>query len=89
MGRVIQHATGEPVPQAEIAIEGVRSTLSDLNAGFVLTAPAGTVDITVQALGYASKTVTDVEVPAGDVSRSLSRRRAGPARKFMNFVDDA
>ena len=68
LGRVVEQSTGEPVAQAEVAVRGGPATLSDLNGRFVLTSvPAGTVDLTVQALGYGSKTVTGVEVPAGDV----------------------
>lgn len=44
-------------------------TLSDVNGRFILSSvPAGVVNIRVQALGCAIKTVTDVEVPAGDVA---------------------
>ncbi|MFO7895297.1 MAG: TonB-dependent receptor [Longimicrobiales bacterium] len=68
LGRVIEASTGELIPQAEVAALGGPSTLSDLNGRFMLSAvPAGVVNITVQALGYASKTVTAVEVQARDV----------------------
>ena len=68
LGKIVEQSTGEPVTQAEVSIQGGPSTLSDLNGRFILSSvPAGTVDITVQALGYAGKTVTGVDVPAGDV----------------------
>ena len=69
LGRVLEKSTGEPVSQAEVAVDGGPSTLTDLNGRFMLAAvPAGTVDITVQALGYASKTVTGVAAPTGELT---------------------
>lgn len=69
LGRVIEGATGEPIPRAHVRIESGPSTLSDLNGRFIFSAlPAGSTDITVQALGYASKTVTGVAIAAGDLT---------------------
>jgi hypothetical protein len=68
LGRILQASSAKPVTNAHVAIDGGRSTLSDLNGRFILqSVPAGTVDLTVQALGYATKTVTGVEVPESDV----------------------
>lgn len=68
LGRVVEAATGEPIAQAHVAIEGGPSTLTDLNGRFMFRGlAAGPVNLTVQTLGYASKTVTGVEVPANDV----------------------
>mgnify|MGYP001153476139 CR=1 FL=1 len=68
LGRVVEAATGEPLAQARVAIEGGPSTLTDLNGRIMFRGiGAGPVNLTVQTLGYASKTVTDVAVPAGDV----------------------
>jgi hypothetical protein len=69
LGRVIEGGTANPVPHAQVFIQDGPGTLTDLNGRFILAnVPAGTVDLTVQALGYAQKTVTGVEVAAGQVA---------------------
>ena len=49
--------------------DGSAGTLSDLNGRFVLpNVPAGHVSVTVESLGYATKTVTDVSVMPNQMS---------------------
>ena len=65
IGRVVSTQTGEPVPSVQVFVQGTSSgSLTDAGGRFVLTrVPAGVHSVTAQTLGYASKTVTDVEVP--------------------------
>ena len=78
-GRVVDAATGRPVAAARVAVQGLQLAA---NAGVdgrytIGGVPAGARTLTVTALGYASKTVTGVVVPAGgtatqDVSLSAA-----------------
>ena len=66
-GRVVDAATGRPVASARVAVQGLQLAA---NAGVdgrytIDGVPAGARTLTVTALGYASKTVTGVQVPAG------------------------
>lgn len=63
LGHVVDGGTGAPVPQAQVSVLEGPSTLSDLNGRFMFSrVRAGTVEVTVRALGYAVKTLTGVEV---------------------------
>lgn len=70
IGRVINASSAAPVAQAQVFVAGTNvGTLSDLNGRYVMGAvPAGSVDITVQNIGFATKTVTGVVVTAGEVT---------------------
>ncbi len=70
IGRVVNAANAAPVSQAQVFVAGTSiGVLSDLNGRYVLHAvPAGSVDVTVQVIGYATKTVTGVTVAAGEVT---------------------
>ncbi len=70
IGRVINANSAAPVPQAQVFVAGTSlGTLSDLNGRYVIGAiPAGSIDITVQNIGFATKTVTGVVVSAGEVT---------------------
>jgi len=69
IGRVVDAASAQPLAGVQVVVnDGVVGTLSDLNGRFVLVdVPAGTVSVTAQSLGYGTKTVTDLVVPAGEV----------------------
>lgn len=67
VGRVVSAQNGEPLSNAQVYIPdtGV-GTLSSLDGRFVLrSVPAGTVELRVDLLGFASKTVTGVQVQTG------------------------
>lgn len=67
-GRVVEASTGSPVAHAQVSVVGGAGMLSDLNGRFILgQVAAGVVDVSVQALGYAQKTVAGVDVAAGEV----------------------
>lgn len=70
IGRVVVAGTARAVTGAQVFVnDGVAGTLSDLNGRYVLTGvPVGAVDVTVQALGYGTKTVTGVRVAADEVT---------------------
>jgi len=69
IGRVVDAKDAQPLQGVQVVVnDGVVGTLTDLDGRFVLVGvPAGTVTLTAQSLGYGTKTVTDLEVPAGEV----------------------
>jgi len=76
-GRVTDAKTGEPLPGANIIIEGtLRGTASDVDGFFViLNVPPGTYDLTASMLGYQPMTVKNVKVEVDrttEVNFSLS-----------------
>lgn len=78
-GRVVDAATGRPVAAARVAVQGLQlAANAGVDGRYTITGvPAGPRTLTVTALGYASKTVTGVVVPAGgaatqDVSLSAA-----------------
>ncbi len=69
LGRVVEASSGNPIPSAEVQVAGGPSTVTDLNGRFIFRSiPAGVVDVTVQALGHASKTVRGVRVSVGEMT---------------------
>ncbi|HEU0013363.1 MAG TPA: TonB-dependent receptor [Longimicrobium sp.] len=78
-GRVVDAATGRPLPAARVAVPGAaRAASAGVDGRYTITGvPAGAQSLTVTLLGYATKTVTGVQVPAGgtatqDVSLSAA-----------------
>lgn len=68
IGRVLDASSAKPISGAQVYIEGGVGALSDLNGRYVLNdIPVGVVSITVQSLGYGTKTITDVAVTANQV----------------------
>lgn len=69
-GKVFSSQNGEPVASAQVFLDGAGAgALTDLNGRYVLDqVPAGTHAVTVQSLGYAQKTVSDVEVVSGETA---------------------
>lgn len=70
IGRLVDAASARPLTGAQVYVnDGVVGTLSDLNGRYVLSGvPVGEVDVTVQLLGYGTKTVTGVTVTADEVT---------------------
>ena len=70
VGRLVSQADGSPVDQAQLVVEGTGvGTMSDLNGRYVIrNVPAGTHAVRVEMLGYQTKTVTGIEVRAGQVT---------------------
>jgi hypothetical protein len=70
VGRVVDAGSGRPVPTAQVYIaDGSLGTLTDIDGRFLLVnVPAGPVDIMAQIIGFGTKTVTGVEVVAGQVT---------------------
>ena len=70
IGRVVDAASARPLVGAQVFVnDGVVGTLSDLNGRYVLSGvPLGQVDVTVQQLGYGTKTITGVTVAADEVT---------------------
>lgn len=70
VGRVVDGNTAQPIPSAQIQLDG--GTIGDLSAidgRFVLRrVPPGTYNVVVQMIGYATKTLTGVTVGPEDVA---------------------
>lgn len=70
-GRVTEAATGNPIPGAQIVLEGTRrGTLTNTEGRYVLlNVPEGTREVRVINLGYSSQSET-VTVTAGEASEA-------------------
>ena len=70
IGRIVEVGTARPITGAQVFVnDGVVGTLSDLNGRYVLSGvPLGEVNVTVQSLGYGTKTVTGVQVSGDEVT---------------------
>lgn len=70
-GQILDAETGRPLTGARIRLQGTRvEVLAGLEGRYSLVdLPPGTHSISVLMVGYASKTVTGIEVPAGGVVR--------------------
>ena len=81
VGRVLDVATGEPIPGAHVAITALGiSGRSDLTGRYTLLhVPAGTHTLTVRGIGYAEKSVTDVAVTEGAAVIELTGAGPGAA----------
>jgi outer membrane receptor protein involved in Fe transport len=64
IGSVIEKATGEPLPGANIYLEGTSmGAASDLSGKFIiLNVPPGTFQVTTSMIGYTKMTVSDVRI---------------------------
>lgn len=73
-GQVVHYATGEPVADARIIIGEFEARTSPLSVTgeegkFSNYVVEGTYDITIQARGYGSRTIRDVEIKAGKTKK--------------------
>jgi hypothetical protein len=67
-GVVTDSQTGLPVALATVSVPALGlSTTTDFDGYCWLEVPAGTVDLAVEAPGYTPKTVSALNIPAGDV----------------------
>ncbi len=64
-GQVTDASTGEPLVNATVFADVV-STSTDSNGNYTLPLPVGTYDVSAEAAGYVSETVTDVEIVANE-----------------------
>lgn len=66
-GRVLDASTGEPLPGANVVIEGTQlGTASDVEGNyFIIGVPVGTYDIQASFVGYSPQTVTGVAINSG------------------------
>tara|TARA_S200002703_G_scaffold108388_1_gene94180 strand:+ start:3309 stop:6059 length:2751 start_codon:yes stop_codon:yes gene_type:complete len=69
VGNIKNVTTNEPISDAQVFVNnGSTGALSDLNGRFIITrVPVGTVTITAQMIGYATKTITDIAVSGDQV----------------------
>ena len=79
VGKVIDAESGHPLVGAVVEVVGTSlQTTSGIEGRYTLTqVPAGANSLRVRMIGYLSKTVTGVEVPAGN---SVAQDLALPAR---------
>src|SRR5689334_16255986 len=66
VGRVIDSETGRGLPGAQITVEGsTNAVLAGVDGRYLLQrVPSGEVDLRIEMLGFATKTVAGVVVPA-------------------------
>lgn len=66
VGRIVEAGTGRPLPGARVSVQGTGITaLSGVDGRYALSGvPAGSRTIVVELIGYAPKTITEVEVDA-------------------------
>ena len=66
-GTVVEAGTGDPLPGANVTVEGTgNGTSTDLNGRYQLrNLESGTYDVLFSFVGFQRKTVTNVEVSAG------------------------
>lgn len=65
----VSNDKNEPLPGVSIKVTNGPGTTSDVNGNFTLNLTAGQkYELTLSAIGYAAKTVSDVEVVAGQVN---------------------
>lgn len=68
-GRVIDAESARPLAAAQVYIADGAGTLTNLDGRYLIrNVAAGSYDVTVQILGFATKTVTGVTVDAGQVT---------------------
>lgn len=70
-GVVIDGETGDPLPGANVAVQGTTTgTSSDLNGRYRIRGlDPGSYDIVFSFIGFQQKTVTDVDVTAGETTQ--------------------
>src|SRR5918993_253085 len=68
IGRVVDGATGAGLSAISVQVLGTPiGTLSGLDGRFIINnVPSGNVTLRASSIGYASKSVTDVQVSAGE-----------------------
>ena len=69
-GRIAEESTGSGVSSAQVTVVGSQlGSLSDLDGRYLLlNVPIGSWDLTIQSIGYGTKTVTGVEVRPGQTT---------------------
>lgn len=69
VGRVLNGQTAEPVVSAQVFVVDGAGSLSDLDGRYIIrNVPVGTVDLQVQVIGFAAKTITGVTVTDGQTT---------------------
>lgn len=65
-GRIVDENNKAVTGASVTVLNSSKGTVSDVDGRFILSLPAGKYEITITALGYATKQITDVEIkPAG------------------------
>src|SRR5690606_27899359 len=67
VGRVVDASQGAPIAGAEVAgVGGTASAVTALDGRYTMNnLPAGTVSVRVRMIGYTSKVVSGIAIPAG------------------------
>jgi hypothetical protein len=70
-GRVIEKATGEPLPAVNIVIEAlVTGAISDLEGNYSLKVAPGTYNLKISYISFNIVELTDVVVEAGKITEA-------------------
>lgn len=66
-GRVFDASTGEPLPGANVLLDGTQmGTITDVDGNyFIIGVPVGTYNVQASFVGYQAQTVENVEINAG------------------------
>jgi len=68
-GQIMDKDLGEPVMSATVSLKGTSiGTVTDLDGKYSLSAGAGTYQIEVRFIGYATKVIDSVVVKAGEIT---------------------
>ena len=87
-GTVVEAGTGDPLPGANVTVEGTgNGTSTDLNGRYQLrNLESGTYDVLFSFVGFQRKTVTNVEVSAG-ATTTLDVQLAEETEQLDEIVD--
>lgn len=68
VGGKVSNEKNEPIVGASVSVTGKGGTTTGTDGAFSLSLPAGKYEITVSAIGYETKIVSDVDVASGTVN---------------------
>ena len=64
----VTNEKNEPIPGASIKTSNGAGIATNVDGNFILSIPAGKYEITVSAIGYETKVISDVEVAGGSLN---------------------
>jgi hypothetical protein len=71
LGQVLDAASGQPLPGAQVVLgEGPRGVVAGIEGRFQIDQiPAGSASVRVLLIGFATRTVSEIQITAGGVTR--------------------
>ncbi|MGP4081183.1 M36 family metallopeptidase [Pseudalkalibacillus sp. R45] len=94
VGKVINASTNQPISDARIMIGEFEArttpvSITNEKAGFATYMVGGTYDITIQAKGFGSRTIRDVEIKPGEKNRLAFELSPNVASSFNGAAIDS